>query len=178
MDNGQTLSAAEEWRPVVGYEGLYEVSSHGRVRTAFEQPAYPIGHVLSPWPDVYGYPIYRLSRKGSKRRKRPAHKLVAEAFLGPCPPGHEVNHKDGIKARNHLDNLEYITHGENVLHARRNGLWKLGASRKQAVLTEQDVREIRRLCLSLSQKRVGDLFGICQQHVSDIVRRKIWADVV
>ena len=116
----------EEWRPILGYKNRYEVSNLGRVRG----PRGIIG-----WRGKNKYMIVSLHGK----RKEPTttqskpfiyevkvyvHQLVAEAFLGPCPEGHEVNHIDTDKSNNVLSNLEYVTRSENLKHAYKNGCRK------------------------------------------------------
>lgn len=118
----------EIWRPVVGYEGLYEVSDKGRVRSLFSKR----GKVLSPAKSM-GYPYVNLSRDGRPRFAR-IHVLVAAAFIGECPDGHEVNHKDSDRTNNNVSNLEYVTHAQNVLHAVASGKFgKLSPDQAQAI---------------------------------------------
>lgn len=101
----------EEWRDVAGFEGLYEVSNFGRVRHKNGQE---IGGSLNS----YGYRAYSLFKDG-KRYTGKGHRLVAEAFI-PNPEGkRSVNHKDGDRDNNFVENLEWATHGENVKHARQ-----------------------------------------------------------
>jgi hypothetical protein len=101
----------EEWRDIVGFEGLYEVSNFGRVRHKNGQE---IGGSLNS----YGYRAYSLFKDG-KRYTGKGHRLVAEAFI-PNPEGkRNVNHKDGDRDNNFVDNLEWVTHGENGRHARQ-----------------------------------------------------------
>lgn len=66
-----------------------------------------------------------LLNNGSHQKFR-VNRLVLEAFVGPCPDGHESNHKDGIKSNNDSENLEWVTHSENVQHAYRLGLKRCG----------------------------------------------------
>lgn len=104
----------ERWKPIPGYEGLYSISSLGRVRReARFQQSYSSG----------GYPRVNLSRDG-KATAKSIHILVAEAFIGPRPEGLQINHKDGVKENSELSNLEYVTAAENMQHAFRLGLIK------------------------------------------------------
>ena len=118
----------ERWLPVVSYEGLYEVSDHGRVRSVdrFVNHARSgtlrlRGRILRP--AVGGrHPraCVVLSRDGIERTKA-VHALVARAFLGPCPAGQEVLHGPAGALVNRLDNLSYGTHSANIHDKQRDG---------------------------------------------------------
>lgn len=103
----------ENWRPVPGDEGRYEVSDLGRVRNA------RTGRVLRAGRSSSGYLTVCLGRD----RSRAVHGLVARAFLGEPPAGHEVMHLDEDRTNPRLDNLRYGTRTENILHAVRSGRW-------------------------------------------------------
>ena len=97
----------EEWRPIEGYEGLYEVSSYGRVRS-LDRFYYRLhkGKVLSPTKDRYGYLTVTLNYNGKSKTIK-IHRLVAQAFL-PNPDNlPQVNHKNEVKSDNCVDNLEW-----------------------------------------------------------------------
>jgi NUMOD4 motif/HNH endonuclease len=104
----------EEWRPVVGYEGSYEVSNRGRVRSldGFTQHGHRMkGRVLKPWlTSPRPYPCITLGHKD----KRYIHKLVLESFVGPCPPGMEVLHENDDPSDNRLENLRWDCRSENI----------------------------------------------------------------
>jgi hypothetical protein len=111
-----------EWRPVVGWEGLYEVSDGGEARSlprviirsdGRRQPLR--GRVLKPAVDRDGYQRVHIGVK------RGVHQLVVEAFIGPCPPGLEIRHLDGNPANNALSNLRYGTRSENGMDRVRHG---------------------------------------------------------
>lgn len=122
------LPFEEVWKSVVGYEGYYEVSDLGRVRSLDrttlrdnrhgKQPTKIKGRIMKQGVRA-GYPYVNLC-VNNFRKKRPVHRLVAEAFLGT---GEEVNHKDGNKLNNHINNLEWCTRAENHIHALENGLF-------------------------------------------------------
>ena len=104
----------EEWRPVVGYEGLYEVSNTGRVRSV-DRFYYRLhkGKVLSPTKDRYGYLTVTLNCNGKSKTIK-IHRLVAQAFL-PNPDNlPQVNHKDEDKTNNNVTNLEWCDAKYNV----------------------------------------------------------------
>ncbi|HEO1661555.1 NUMOD4 motif-containing HNH endonuclease [Burkholderia multivorans] len=101
--------ADEKWRQVVGFEGKYEVSDCGRVRSP------RTGKLLAQRLWNSGYPSVQLWA-GNKAHSRSVHRLMAAAFLG-LAPGLQVNHIDGDKGNNRLDNLEVVTPSENLKHA-------------------------------------------------------------
>ncbi len=110
----------EEWRPVVDYEGWYEVSNLGRVRGLRTNFGRARRRVLKCGKRK-AYPTAWLS-KDNTVQSHFVHRLVAAAFIGPRPPGEQVNHKDGVGTNNRPQNLEYVTASENQLHALGLGL--------------------------------------------------------
>lgn len=120
----------EIWRPVVGFEGYYEVSNQGNVRSVERYVNAKLGSkkllaglVLKKCIDKYGYDRVCLSVK-QKRKYCQVHRLVMLAFAGEIVGKKEVNHKNGIKTDNRLENLEWVTTSENQKHAFRTGLSK------------------------------------------------------
>lgn len=120
--------SVETWKPVPEFEGVYSVSSFGRIRRDLSRGKAIAGFILKLTPNKKGYLTVTLSNAPQKERFL-VHCLVMRAFVGPCPEGKEVNHKDTIKANCHLDNLEYVTGLENMQHAVSHGLL---AARNQA----------------------------------------------
>lgn len=108
----------EKYLDVVGFEGLYMVSNLGSVRSLHNRNTKDL--ILKYGVSGSGYAIVTLC-KGENRYTRTIHRLVAEAFLGESKL--VVNHKDGNKLNNRLDNLEYVTRSQNILHALDNGLF-------------------------------------------------------
>jgi hypothetical protein len=104
-----------EWKAIPGYEGCYEVSDCGDVKSIRKN-----GGLLKPWIDCWGYPNVCLHKDGKPNKKK-VHRIVAETFLYPFS-GEQVNHKDGNKMNNSVDNLEWCNGSENMNHAYRNGL--------------------------------------------------------
>lgn len=118
----------EEWRPVAGWEGFYEVSSFGRVRGVARTYETRPGVIAHRKPQVLrggfsrdGYPIVWLTRL-SKRRELRVSRLVCEAWHGPCPDGMECLHYDDDKSNNTPGNLRWGTRSENTYDKVRNGL--------------------------------------------------------
>jgi hypothetical protein len=111
----------EYWKKIKGYEDSYEVSNLGRIKSLIRNPEI----ILKP-NKVRGYLQVGLFNGNSVQKKCLVHRLVAEAFLiNPHRKPH-VNHKDGNKANNLIDNLEWVTGQENMLHAYDSGLVKNG----------------------------------------------------
>ena len=108
-----------------------------------------------------------------KRRSKYVHALVAEAFLGALPLGKaEVNHINGDKKDNRPENLEYVTHAENLRHAGVTGLMERGEQRKQAKLLDSEVQFIRLFPKEISNADISRMFGVSNQLISSIRSNK------
>ena len=125
MDDKQPT--IERWKPVNGHEGIYEVSSHGRVRSVDRTVTHSDGHVrrykgkvLSAPLNPDGHPVVCLYIQ-RKSKVHTVHSLVAETFIGTRPEGMEVCHGDGNHTNNHVGNLRYGTRSENMLDRVRHG---------------------------------------------------------
>lgn len=138
MADNKIAPDEEFWKPVVGFEGLYDVSSWGRVRSLPRERT--SGRVLRPKFDHKGYVRVSLG-KGNVRQ---VHRLVLEAFSGPAGAGREGAHLDGNPSNNRLENLAWKTSAENKADQRRHGTLPLGDARPNAKLSDDDVRVIRR----------------------------------
>lgn len=121
----------EEWRDIPGFENRYQVSTYGRVRSV---PRYVSNHtgellvkgkVLSQRTNKKGYMCIDIVRNDGKRCYYGVHRLVALTFLQNPLNKPQVNHIDGNKVNNHIDNLEWCTNSENEKHAFRMGLNKV-----------------------------------------------------
>lgn len=174
----------EEWRDVVGYEGLYQVSNAGRVKRIEGKRVFSDGRVrhyseaiVSPTkPDPY--PRIML-HAGTRKRTTRVHQLVMEAFVGSPPSGMEVNHKNGDKADNRLDNLEYITHPDNVKHYNEVlGRGNQGSRHGMSKTNEDTVRKIRQLHKDgVSRHEIARLLGMGVSWVWKIASGKSWKHV-
>lgn len=167
----------EEWRAIPGYEGLYSVSLFGRVRrdarACATRPGLILRHNLSR-----SYPFVVLY-KNRRPRTYTVHSLVAHAFIGERPDGHEVNHKDGVKTNPRSDNLEYCTKSENCKHALGTGLRTpaKGQESSQSKLTDTDVREIRFLKGKVPHKDLAAQFRVDRSVISRVQTGKSWAHI-
>jgi hypothetical protein len=112
----------ETWRDITGFEGRYQVSTCGNVRSLFSADSHRIGRIRKPNMCV-GYHRMGLRLNGKMRHLK-VHRLVAVAFI-PNPMNKPfVNHINGIRTDNRVENLEWCTHAENIEHAWRTGLAK------------------------------------------------------
>jgi len=166
----------ERWEPVVGYKGWYEVSDIGRARNVADRKHTFVGKILKQRIISSGYCGISLCRNGDQHDAI-VHRLVMAAFVGQCPEGKEVNHKDGDKTNNRLDNLEYVTQSENMIHAFDTGLHSLGGEKNNmSKLTEENVHEIRRLLRAgLTHKSISALFNVSRSCISLIATGERWA---
>ena len=174
----------EVWKPVIDYEGFYEVSSLGRVKSLEKVLTVSSdrtgGHkksqsacVMKPFLNKKGYLTVVLSRLGVKKTK-PVHRLVLEAFLGKDT--RQVNHIDGVKTNNKVSNLEWATAKENSLHATRVLGKKRGKDAPKAKLTETDVRLIVMLLnAGYSQREVAKVFNVTNGAIYRIQHGYSWA---
>ncbi len=153
----------EIWRQSISAN--YEVSNKGNVRGKGKK-------VLRPY-DNFGYKKVALTENG-KLKKYFIHVLVMRAFVGE-PNGKEVNHINGNRADNRLINLEYLTHQENVQHAKDVLGAYLGESNVMAKLTNDNIRAIR--CFiqdGFSGSLIARMFNVTSATISSIKHRKTW----
>ena len=106
------INNQEEWRPVVGYEGRYEVSNFGRVKSLDYNHTGKEG-IMKPKSNDRGY-LYISLCKNRKKKSYQVHQLIMRAFVGECPEGHQVDHIDWNPRNNRLENLRYIPAKENA----------------------------------------------------------------
>ena len=158
----------EEWRAVIGFEGLYEVSNYGRVRSlgmdakgAYGSVRHLKGKILKASCGKSGYP--RVCLVG--RHWANVHRLVADAFIPNPENKPEVNHIDGNKANNRVDNLEWCTGSENMRHAYRAGL--SNQSKIKTAQIDNDGKIIKVYESSLAASRET---GITQGNISKCAR--------
>jgi len=111
-------------------------------------------------------------RKNGKNYSILVHRLVMESFIGPYPEKKEVNHKDGIKHNNYLNNLEYVTKSENIEHAYKIGLLsRCGEKNPSAKLSQKEANKIRELWASrkFTQKELGLRFNVSKSCICGVV---------
>lgn len=170
----------EHWKPVPGYEDLYEVSDMGRVRSKGGRRRSKKNHILKDQPTKGGYRRVVLCSDGDQRNIL-VHRLVLLAFVGDQPEGKtQANHRNWVTDDNRLCNLEWVTPSQNSQHARKfEKRWSRGSDRYNARLSEADIAEIRRLHLGgMTQAEIGRVYNIGASHVSRIILRKQWKHVL
>lgn len=170
------------YREVPGFP-FYRVGSDGSVWCCSPLGRVPPSRkVAGEWRSVK--PIVCRGRRYAQvslhgKFKREVHRLVALAFLGDAPNGHEVAHINGNSLDNTVANLAYVTHADNERHKLDHGTRRRGAEVKAAKLTDDDVRAIKwRVLNGESQTSVARMYDVSDATVSGIMKGKKWAHVV
>lgn len=155
----------EIWKDIPGFDGRYQVSSMGRVRSHM----YPRARILKQVINARGRPkinLYLVGEPGNAVT-REVHRLVLEAFVGPCPDGMEACHNNGNPLDNRLSNLRWDTHSANAVDKRFHGT--------AGKLTPYDVQTIRTWVEGgARQVDVAQMFGVTRGHLNNIVHNRAW----
>ena len=168
----------EVWLPVPEYEGLYDVSNLGRIRSyhnfGYELKREP--RIITPSKERYGYLQITLCKQG-KHKQTKIHLIVANAFMSPNPGGHQIDHKNGIKTDNRVSNLEWVTPKENTIRSVKLGLKPRGERHGNHKLTRAEVEKIRELYKGggYTHRELGKMFGISHSVAGKIIRKEMWA---
>lgn len=172
-----------KWKPIPSYDGLYEVSDTGLVRsldrkiiTSNGQVRRYKGKVFDLNLDKRGYPRASLSSAG-KTKKVFVHQLVALVFLGKPPKGYEVCHNDGNKLNCNKNNLRYDTHKENIGDRRYHNTDNKGIRNGKAKITEKEVKLIRKQAKNKPAAKLAKIFGLHEKHIIRIIRHKSWKHI-
>ncbi|HYE70368.1 MAG TPA: NUMOD4 motif-containing HNH endonuclease [Aquabacterium sp.] len=176
----------ETWRPIHGYEGFYEVSDKGRVRSLPRRAMVRggatrsvAGIVMTLTKREDGYLAVSLYRD-NKSESFLAHRLVASAFMGHLGDGQEVNHKDGDKGNNSTSNLEIVSRQQNIDHAVASGLIdNKGERNAGASISEDLVRQILAdHAAGLGYKKLSKKYGVSWGLARNVAARRTWRHVV
>lgn len=190
----------EIWLPVIGYEGAYEVSNLGRIRSINRVINYPesirhshghrykisafskqsIGQILKQSMAGCGYIAVCLRSGYSGGKTLNVHRLVALAFLPNPNALNQVNHIDGCKTNNQLVNLEWCSASQNIQHAHATGLSvaRKGEQVINSKLKTNDIFNIRKLLNDgVVQSKIAYMYGVAPKTISDIKTRRNWAHI-
>lgn len=169
----------ERWLPITGYEGFYEVSDDGRVRSlrfvnGQANLLRPEPLIMAPHVKSTGHTSVLLCGQGHARR-RYVHVAMLEAFVGSCPPGQLGTHDDGDASHNSLGNLVWGTQKKNMADKIRHGTAQRGERANGVKLTTEQVLEIRRSPLGC--RRLARAFGVSAGQVKKIRNGTAWSHV-
>jgi hypothetical protein len=175
----------EEWKAIPGFPG-YEVSDRGRVRSYFQRKGRQWKgawkHAEAPQRIIKprisrGYLTVSLCRDG-KRHTVDIHRLVLLAFIGPCPPGMEACHGDGVRHHCTLNNLRWDTTSNNHLDKREHGTDSRGEKSGKAKLTDDQVIKIREMASKgCGCRKLAKIFPATYGHIAKIIRRELWKHI-
>ena len=163
----------ELWKDVLGYEGIYEVSNIGRVRTKEGKTTHSVMHGTRTWKsrilkekNPNGRDIRVSLWKDKKERSYLVHQLVGEAFIENPNNFNQINHLDGNPRNNHVDNLEWCSPKENVNHAFDNNLM---GTNKRIILRNVNNGELKEFG---SMSKASEYLGAKNSYVSWLVKNK------
>lgn len=168
----------EIWKEVVGYEGRYQISSKGRVKSMANSKG-RIEKILKGGINSTGYVQVNLTR--GKKAMHLVSRLVCIAFLPNTENKPQVNHKDGDKLNNRLENLEWISSSENHKHAYKclgRKLTSNHVSVKGRKLSKEDVIEIRAMFFNNSIKEISHKYNVSTRCIYNIRSNDSYKDVI
>jgi len=167
----------EIWKDIPGFEGSYQVSNHGRVKSLARKIMYKDGRIWNKKDNIIlkqsinnkGYLFVNLSKKAIFHVLR-VHKLVLNAFVPNPENKPQCNHKDGIKINNYATNLEWVTNSENQIHAVRLGI-------RGTKLCVRDVVEIKKSKNNITKLELSQKYKVSISLIEKIYRNEIWNHV-
>ncbi|HGO1484269.1 TPA: NUMOD4 domain-containing protein [Staphylococcus aureus] len=172
----------EQWRPIKNYKGIYEISNLGNVKSLARTIIKKDGkkqtfkeRILNKRHNGYGYYQVGLNNKG-KRIYFYIHRLVGEAFIDNPSNLSQINHVNGNKEDNSVNNLEWVSAKDNTIHSWKTGLSKGGENHGMSKLTNNEVLEIRKKYLSknYSQRKLAKEYNVSQKTIYNIINKKQW----
>lgn len=171
----------EKWAPIPTWEGFYEASTMGRIRSLDRTIEYVVygkrvkrrkrGRMMNT-PSTNNYQHVTLA-DGVRREQHFVHRLVTLTFIGPKPPKMVTCHNNGDPMDNRLENLRYDFHKANTADRKKHGTFLVGEAHQNAKLTDRDVYLIRRLCVEgVPQAAIARAFDCTPANVHMIIRGK------
>lgn len=167
------LETPEVWKAVPNYEGLYEISNHGRFASLRKD-----GRFFRKLNEKTHYLSASVkSLNGGTQKCFYIHTLVAQVFIGPRPDGLVVRHLDGNRYNNHVSNLAYGTNSQNVADAVKHGTYK-GSNNGRSVVNENGAKAIKFLSENgVSKKLLAEAFGVCLGTIYATTSNRNWKDI-
>ena len=179
------MKCTEIWKDIPGYDGFYQISDFGRVKSLYRKVPHPtIGSqtirekIKAPTKNVKGYIKIALCKEG-KYGYFSSHRLVGLAFI-PNPNNLPwINHKNLITFDNRVQNLEWCTESENTKHAWDNGACsrKIEGKCNFTKLKKEDVLKIRELAKTQSRKSIREMYNMSETGIEQIINRKTWKHI-
>jgi len=152
----------EAWYPVHGYEGLYEINQQGKVKSLQK---HNYNYIMEQRIDRAGYNTVRLTKPGRLSSTQYVHRLLGFAFISNPLNKAFINHKDGNKLNNNLDNLEWVTHSENMLHAYNTGLIKIKTKSVHDISSGKIYSSIKEAAKALNIN-----YGTCRNYLNGNIK--------
>ena len=164
----------EVWKDIEGYEGLYQVSNLGRVKSLPKKTKNQYSYkeiMLKQNKDKDGYLIVNLT-KNKKGKTYKVHRLVAFAFIPKIKNKEIINHKDGNKQNNSVDNLEWCTNRENIIHAFKNNLIKIKKGKENPVCKKVILKRNNEKLEFYSLKEASKYLGVGSNAICNCLKKR------
>jgi hypothetical protein len=180
IDNNIYLN--EIWKDLIGFEGFYKISNLGRIKSIDryvnsslknQKSVLRIGKILKLSLDRYGYLKVNI-RKNNIKKNITIHRAVALTFIKNTKNLEQVNHIDGNKQNNYVENLEWITNDDNIAHGVKNNLFVFGENHHNSKLTNQQVKEIKEKYIPkiYSSYKLAKEYGVSRPNINSIINGK------
>ncbi len=175
MEKSKFKRRDEIWKTIKNYEGWYEVSNKGRIKQIKKRAGTPIGKILKLG-NCFGYNRVELNKNANAQKFR-VGRLAAFAFIGFPNKNQQINHKNGIKNDDRIENLEWVTPSENTLHSRRILGHCRGELNGLSKLTKIEVIEIKKLLKknNITQVKISKIFNVTPQAIYQIKKGANWS---
>lgn len=162
----------EIWKPLPNYEGLYEISNHGRFASIRKD-----GRFFRKLNDKTHYlSVSVKSLDGQMQKCFYIHTTVALVFIGPRPDGLVIRHLDGNRYNNHVSNLAYGTNAQNVQDSIKHGIYK-GSNNGRAVINESGAKAIKFLAKNgVAAKTLAEAFGVSLATIYATTSNRNWKE--